>query len=137
MGHARKDIRDQVRTILTGLTTTGANVFEFRVYPMEAAKLPGLIIYTREEESEPASMGVRQYLRQLSLAVEGYAQATADVEDTLDLIASEIETAIEANRRLNGYALDTMLASTEFELSGDGKKQVGVITLTYKILYKF
>ena len=135
MSHKRQQIRDQVKTTLTGLTTTGANVFKFRVYPMAAASLPGLIIFTKEEESEPASQG-STLLRQLALAVEGYAQATADVEDTLDDIAAEVEAAIEADRTLGGLVYNTELISTEFELTGEGKKQVGVITLTFKILYK-
>ncbi|MCP4228733.1 MAG: hypothetical protein GY771_01110 [bacterium] len=137
MAHARQSIRDEAKTMLTGLLTTGANVFKFRVYPMEAASLPGLIIFTNEEESEPASQGAtREYLRELSLSVEGYAKATADVDDVLDTIAAEVEAAIEADRKLNGLAIDTVLESTAFDLNGEGEKQAGVITLTYKILYK-
>lgn len=133
MSHARQQIRDQAKTTLTGLSTTGTNVFKFRVYPMAAASLPGLIIYTKEEESERSGDGL---IRVLSLAVEGYAQATADVEDTLDDMAEEVEAAIDADPHLNGLAKDAILLSTEFDLTGEGKKQVGVITLIFNILYK-
>ena len=44
MAHQRKTIRDQVITYLTGLTTTGSNIFNSRVYPNEQSKLP-LLMY--------------------------------------------------------------------------------------------
>ena len=33
--HIRQQIREKFGTTLTGLTTTGSNVFESRVYPLE------------------------------------------------------------------------------------------------------
>ena len=48
MAHARKQIRDQLKTTLTGLTTTGSNVFNSRVYDHDA--LPCISIYTLSEE---------------------------------------------------------------------------------------
>ena len=44
MAHARKSIRDDIKTTLTGLTTTQSNVFQSRVYPIGKAKLPGILI---------------------------------------------------------------------------------------------
>ena len=40
MAHKRTSIRNNVTTALTGLTTTGSNVFESRIYPNELSKLP-------------------------------------------------------------------------------------------------
>ena len=37
MAHKRTSIRNNVTTTLTGLTTTGSNVFESRIYPNELA----------------------------------------------------------------------------------------------------
>jgi len=51
--HIRQQIREKFGTLLTGLTTTGSNVYQSRVYPLENANLPALIIYTKSEESEP------------------------------------------------------------------------------------
>jgi hypothetical protein len=52
MAHVRKQIRDAVITSVTGLTTTGSNVFRSRIYPLEQTKLPGLCVFTRSETVE-------------------------------------------------------------------------------------
>ena len=50
--HIRQQIRERAGTILTGLTTTGSNVFETRIYPLSNTNLPALAIYTKNETSE-------------------------------------------------------------------------------------
>ena len=50
--HLRRQIRERAATTLTGLATTGSNVFQSRFYPMESAGLPGLCIYTKDETAE-------------------------------------------------------------------------------------
>nr|ADI23589.1 hypothetical protein [uncultured nuHF2 cluster bacterium HF0770_42C12] len=40
MAHVRQSIRDNVVTAVTGLSTTGSNVFRSRVYPLGTNKLP-------------------------------------------------------------------------------------------------
>jgi len=46
MAHVRQSIRDNVVTAVTGLSTTGSNVFRSRVYPLGTNKLPALCVYT-------------------------------------------------------------------------------------------
>ena len=41
--HIRRQIRERAGTVLTGLTTTGNNVFETRIYPLENTNLPALL----------------------------------------------------------------------------------------------
>ena len=60
--HIRQQIRERIATNLTGLTTTGTRVYQSRVYPLEDNNLPGLIIYTVSEESEPAVIGTDRLL---------------------------------------------------------------------------
>ena len=43
MAHVRKQIRDAVITTLTGLSTTGSNVFRSRIYPLESNKITGIM----------------------------------------------------------------------------------------------
>ena len=133
--HKRKQIRDRVETVLTGLTTTGANVFASRVYPLKASQIPGLLIYTEEEESEPGGSGAIN--RMLTLAVEGHVKAVGGaIDDTLDAIAEEIEAAIDADRTLNGLAVHTFIASTEIEFDAESEKPVGIITMKFMINYR-
>ena len=73
--HIRQQIRERVGTVLTGLTTTGSNVFETRVYPLENTNLPALVIYTKDETSEPLVMSTDRVMsRVLELIVEIYVK---------------------------------------------------------------
>ena len=73
--HLRHQIRERTATTLTGLSSTGSNVFQSRFYPMESAGLPGLCIYTKDETAEISVMGAtRTVQRELNLMVEGYAK---------------------------------------------------------------
>ena len=135
--HVRQQIRERVGTVLTGLTTTGSNVYQSRVYPLSASNLPGLLIYTLSETSEPDVMGVQQGVeRLLTLAVEGYAKATGNLDDTLDTICKEVETAIAGDTKLNNLARNAFLTSTEIQLNGDGEQPIGVATMTFEVNYR-
>ena len=134
--HVRQQIREKIGATLTGLTTTGSNVFESRVYPLENANLPALIIYTKEESSEPIVIGTQRVMsRELAVVVEGYAKATSNFDDTIDTISKEVEEAISADRTLGGLAKDTYIESTEIEYTGDGEQPVGYVTLTFLTNY--
>ena len=135
--HLRRQIRERAATTLTGLTTTGSNVFQSRVYPMESAGLPGLCIYTTEETIEMQSMGATRHVsRDLTLIVEGYATDSANVDDTLDQIGKEIEIAMSGDITLNDLAQDSYLSSVEITLSGDGTTGIGKITHSYTVVYQ-
>ena len=110
MAHARQTIREQVGTTLTGLTTTGSNVFQSRVYPLQESNLPALLIYTKEESREAIVMGSNRVIeRELTLAVEAYVKTNSNSDDTIDTIAEEVETAIGADSTLNNKAKDVFL----------------------------
>lgn len=135
MAHIRKQVRDQVATTLTGLSTTGSNVFPTRFYSLEQSKLPGLIVYTNNEELvEQLTIGKpRQQQRQLDIVIEGYAGGST-CDDTLDTIAVEVEEAIAADVTLGGLVKDCVLAGTEFEYEAEEKPH-GLIRMTYQALY--
>ena len=135
--HLRRQIRERAATTLTGLTTTGSNVFQSRVYPMESAGLPGLCIYTTDEAIVIQSMGATRHVsRDLTLIVEGYATDSANVDDTLDQIGKEIEVAMSGDITLNDLAQDSYLSSVEITLSGDGSTGIGKITHSYTVVYQ-
>ena len=134
--HIRQQIREYFGTTLTGLSTTGANVYESRVYPIENTKLPALVIYTKSETSEPIVIGTDRVMsRELSVVVEGYAKATTNFDDTIDTISKEVEEAIAADRTLDGLAKDCYLESTEIEFNGEGEKPLGYVSLTFLTNY--
>lgn len=134
--HVRQQIREYFGTTLTGLNTTGTNVYESRVYNLQDNTLPALVIYTKAEASEPIVLGSDRVMsRELSVVVEGYCKATSNFDDTIDTICKEVEEAISANVELGGLAKDTFLESTEIEYTGEGEQPVGYVTLTFLTNY--
>ena len=136
MAHLRQQIRERVATTLTGLTTTGSNVFQSRVYPIEHTKLPCLLIYTREESSEPLDMSPpRTIEKRLSLVVEGYVKANSNYDDTIDTITKEVEVAMYGDRLINNLAKDSFLVSTDISFNGEGDNPLGIVVMTFEIPY--
>ncbi len=137
MAHVRKQIRDAIETAVTGLATTGANVFGSRVYPIEVSTLPCLAVYTSEESIEHLTMnrGSRETQRVLNVVVAGVAQAAANLDDTLDTIIKEVETAIAADPTLGGIARDCMLTEIAIEMDASGEKPTGTARMTWTTVY--
>ena len=134
--HVRQQIREYFGTTLTGLITTGSNVYESRVYTLQESTLPSLVIYTKAESSEPIVIGTDRVMsRELSVVVEGYCKATSNFDDTIDTISKEVEEAIAADRTLDGLAKDCYLESTEIEFNGEGEKPLGYVSLTFLTNY--
>lgn len=135
MAHVRKLIRDNIKTTLTGLTTTGSNVFASRVYPIQSARMPGLCIYTSSEQVEALTIKPpRGLIRSLEVSVEAYIE-NALPDDVLDTISAEIEAAMAADITRGGNAKDTKLTSFEADFAGEGEKPVVVGRFIYEILY--
>ncbi len=131
--HARQQIRDKLIAILTGLTTTGANVFGSRIYNHDS--LPSIAIYTQNEELGEES-GTRQ-LRLLNVVVEVRVTAVSGFDDTLDTISAEIETAIFASdTTLQGLCKDFDFEGLEIEYSGDGEQPIALMNMRFVALYR-
>lgn len=135
--HLRRQIRERVATDLTGLSTTGSRVFQTRIFNLEKSKLPCLLIYSEEEVAEISAMGnPRTVSRNLSLVIEGYAKATSNLDDTLDQISKEVETAMAGDIKINDLATDSNLQDVSISYSGEGSKPIGVIRFVYLINYR-
>ena len=135
--HVRRQIREAVATAITGLATTGTRVFQSRVYLAQVSELPCLLVYTRSERSAPTTIhDPRMIERTLQIEVVALAKATADLDDTLDGICKEVETAL-ANpvAGLLSLARPITLIGSEFELEGIQEKPAGRATLTYELSY--
>lgn len=136
MAHVRKSIRDNITTTLTGLTTTGSNVYQTRIYPLGRAKLPGLCVYTRTETTDYVTLGLpRTQIRQLEVLVEAYVKGTSSIDDTLDTVSIEIEEALYTDLTRGGYAKDTQVTSFEVDYDGDGEQSIGVARFTILVTY--
>ena len=103
MAHARTQIRQALVTRLTGLATTGVNIAADRYHLFDDATLPALRVYAESEDLLDELMGGRQQ-RRVTFTVEAIAKQNAALDDTLDQIALEVETAIASERTLGGLA---------------------------------
>ena len=137
MPHIRQNIRDNIITTVTGLTTTGSRVYRSRVYPLAHAKLPGLCVYTSNEDSAPSTLSAPKDLdRDVEVIVEAYVRGTSNYDNTLDTICSEVEAAMAGDLDRGNNAKDTFLNRTEFEFSDEGDQPVGMARMTFTVEYR-
>lgn len=98
--HVREQIASAVLTALTGLATTGANVFRDRDTegnPLQAAELPGLVLVDDGDPSEVVTLGNSRALeRKLALSIDAYVKAGSGAGTTLNQILKEVEVALAA-----------------------------------------
>jgi len=135
MAHYRQQIREQVATTLTGLNTTGNNVFQSRIYNIEESKLPCLCIYTVSETSEPISMSPpRSIEKVLDLVIEVYIKGQNSATD-LDAVVKDVKTKMYSDRLINNLAKDSYLSTQELTYNGEGDKNIAVGVLTYQVFY--
>lgn len=134
--HVRTQIRNSFATLVTGLATTGSNVYKTRLYPFQSDNLPGLAVSVESEEVDDEE-GKNEQLqhRDAMVVVSGYDKLVAGLDDQLDTISAEVETAVFADRFLSGLLMSLDLVSTETELVVDQEKPLGEITLTFRARY--
>ena len=132
-----KQIRERIGVTLTGLATTGSRVYQSRVYPIQAAQLPCLLIYTTEESSGPVEIGAGTRLieRRARVVVEAVVKAVSNFDDTLDTIAKEVEIAIAGDVFLNNLVHDCALTETRIRYIGESDQPVAVAQLIYTVSY--
>lgn len=136
MAHVRKQIRDRVATLVTGLPTTGANVYKMRRYALDDAKLPAICVYTMDESSSLITIGSRTLNRTINVAVQAFAVGSSTaISDTIDAICVEVEEAIAADFQLNGLAKSCVLTESQIDISVEGEKSVGNVSLIYSVDY--
>tara|TARA_R110000803_G_scaffold37745_2_gene81429 strand:- start:326 stop:769 length:444 start_codon:yes stop_codon:yes gene_type:complete len=137
MAHLRNQIRDAVVSRLTGLSTTGSNVFRSRIYPLENNKLPGLCIFTKSEATTFDTLTrPRSISRVLEIGVEAYVKAISNYDNTLDTIAVEVEEAIASDVTFSNLAKDTQVTSFDADFSGDGEQPVAIGRFTIEVNYR-
>lgn len=132
MSHVRTQIRDRVVTLLTPLGT----VYASRIHPIAEDALPVFLVYTNAEQIDLEGAAFNTLERRLEVVVEIVAQATADLDDTLDAKLALVEAALAADFTLNGKAVASMPASIEISMSMEGAQPIGRARLTYAVLYR-
>ena len=136
MSHVRQQIRDRVATLVTGLPTTGANVYKMRRYALDDAKLPAICVYTMDESSSLITIGSRTLRRVINVAIDIMIKGSSTtVSDSIDTICVSAEEAIAGDFTLNGLAKSCILTSTEIDINVEGEKSIASARLVYSVEY--
>ncbi len=133
--HLHKQIRDTVKTALTGLTTTTSHAYANRLQPMADANLPGLRIFMDSEEASSLTVHSPQMLeRVVQIVVECCAKASTALDDALDQISKEVETALASGITISGTVLPITYLGMQFD-DDLADKPIGVKRLRFSIAY--
>lgn len=137
MPHARETLRNAAVALLTGLGTTGARVYTDRpqARPLLASELPALMVTTGSETVEQSTIhGPALLQRELELQVIGVVRALTGLDDTLDDIALEVETALGGGT-LSTLADVALAAIDEPVIDGSGDMPVARQVMRYRVTY--
>ena len=141
MKHPRTLIREAVKERLVAQLPAidpriSANRISIhRSTPLFAAKLPAILIYTRDEriEDQPnADPGLRY--RKLELSVEIIASGDVAAEEA-DVLAQAVEAILDADETLGLLVEGTRLTRTEVDQGGEGDTPVLAARLTFEVSY--
>lgn len=135
MAHRRQQIREATVAALKGKTAAVDRVSKTRAVPYRLNELPAVSVYTVEEEVVPRLPDLG---RTVTLAIVGVVSLTLahpNVDDELDALALEIETAMNADPTLGGAATLTYLVATAIDVVDEQGRPVGGIRLTYHAKY--
>lgn len=136
MAHVRHQIRDRIASVVTsGATLVNQRVYTTRVYPLTAANLPAITVYTGSETSALQTMGARTLMRNLDVAVDIYVRATETTDDDVDAIAVQIEEAVANDFNVNGLAKSVVLTSTDIDFNAEAEQPIGIARLTFSVSY--
>jgi hypothetical protein len=124
----------------TYATSAGPRVLATRNAPVRS-DLPALSVYTDTEivSETSVSSSPRELARTLTLVVEGWVSASdtngESLDNALDAVALEIETALDQDLNLLGTAFTSVLTSTEFGVKVDGNRPMGCVHLEFAVVY--
>jgi hypothetical protein len=134
MSHVRKQLREAIAALVTGLTTTGSRVFQSRVYPLQESELPCLKVMTDSENVEYLTIHKpRMQKKTISVTIQAIAKAVADLDDTLDEICRQVEVVLATNQTVSGLANALRLNGTNISLDGGGDQPVGVASMSFEV----
>ena len=112
-------------------------MFQNRVYPIDRAKLPGILIFNKSEDVEYTTVSfARMQNRICSFDIEVYVRGAENYDNDLDQICLEIEEALSVDLTRGGHAKDTRITSFQADFNSDSEQPVAVARLTVEVTYQ-
>jgi len=137
--HLAGQLLDALEPLLTGLPTTGANVFRNRPDDRElaATEVPGLLVFLGAEDVEVTSLEpVHTQRRDQQIRIAIRVAGLGAIDAALNQIRKEVEVAMSAGVSVAGRPVTPIYASmAEPERSGEGEAPVTAAELIYTVTY--
>lgn len=127
MTHFRKQLRDQVETLLTS-TLSGHTVYVNRQAVIEESKLPAVTITTDLDRRRPTTVH-DEYDAEVDLTITIYRKAVTNIDDSLDADCALVEAALLADTTIDA---DKELQATGIDFA-DADKVTGQAQMDYLI----
>lgn len=140
--HRREQILDAITTALTGLLTTGTNVFRGRSYPLDDASLPAILIYQGQDEPVPDESGdaVWQFIDSaLTVAIEPVAaSASVQVDKVLNQIDKESWISLMSSTNLGLAFVHSISPGVALEpkIATEGDRPLGYMRRNWLVHYR-
>ncbi len=136
MAHRAESIMAAVTTLLTGLTTTGSRVKRSRAWTVDT--LPALTIMQGDNDVENVDAELGLVTRTLELLITSHVKSTDTLETKLNLIATEVFTALRADETLGlAYVFDIVPEGDSApEIDSDLEKPSATQILNWAVLYE-
>jgi hypothetical protein len=134
--HAREFIRSAMVTALDNHPDFTGRVVNGPVFPAYDLALPGVAVFTRNEEIDDEK-GAKQALqhRRLEATVQIYAKAETGIDNTLDRLAEIVEQVIFVGLPDLVTLRCIDLVTTEMETNAEAENMVGLCTMVFAVRY--
>lgn len=133
--HPRQEIREAVVARLLDATRAQSRVYPTREVPWRRTELPAIAVYALSEGADSSRIP-GDYVRTVAVAILACVSVSDKVDDELDAIALEIETAIATDTTFGGKAVDAYLTETVIEVTEEQGRPLGAVRLTYDVRYQ-
>jgi len=136
MAHRAKDIIDAIKTVLTGLNTTGQDVKVSRAFP--SGTFPNLTIYPGQNtirQNLSNAIMIRELVVRVAIQVNGNPDL---LDDQILQIEAEIWRAIMADTTLGLNFIDDIdpLGLGEPDLSNGDEVPTAVVESSWRVVYR-
>jgi hypothetical protein len=134
--HKRAQIRAAIVDLLIAANTAASSrVYGNRAMPLWDLSLPAVLVYARDEDSKPQGVSDQSLIRTMRVSIQAVSAANDTLDDDLDVLAGQIEAAMNADDNLGTLVISSTLISTELDVAADGEKPIGAVRMTYEIRY--
>lgn len=137
--HKRQIIREAVANRLKEAKTgAGNHIYTSRSKPLFNSDLPAILIYTNDESIKAERFetdGFGELERDLTIFIEAVDIGREDLDNKLDALAFQIESALDGWTVPNHNTAIFRFKGTDSDIAIEGKSIYGAVRLTYSVIY--